>query len=176
LPRLTPWPERPIAWFCALRQELRLQPSDLSLSLGSLHHLIFPEKEDLFAQWHNAGPDVIMTIQLIEFYFRRMTKNPVAGKLESYFAPNLSDGQGLGSKAAHKYRSSEPQGDTSLRSHVKSDVAVLSEQDLLEMETDEEKEDIWNLDMDSEIWDSDVDDEDLESDADDEDPELDLYC
>jgi hypothetical protein len=117
-----------------------------------------------------------MTIQLIEFYFRRMTKNPVAGKLESYFAPNLSDGQGLGSKAAHKYRSSEPQGDTSLRSHVKSDVAVLSEQDLLEMETDEEKEDIWNLDMDSEIWDSDVDDEDLESDADDEDPELDLYC
>jgi hypothetical protein len=58
---------------------------------SSLHRLIFPEKEDLFAQWHNAGPDVIMTIQLIEFYFCRMTKNPVAGKLESYFAPNLSD-------------------------------------------------------------------------------------
>jgi hypothetical protein len=120
-----------------------------------------------------------MTIQLIEFYFRRMTKNPVAGKLESYFAPNLSDGQGQGqgSKAAHKNRSSEPHGDTSLRSHVESDdVAVLSEQDLLEMETDDEKEDIWNLDMDSEMLDSDVDDEDLESDADDEDPELDLYC
>ena len=45
---------------------------------------------------------------------------------------------------------------------------MLSEQDLLEMETDEEKEDIWNLDMDSEMWDSDVDDEDLVSDADDE--------
>jgi hypothetical protein len=122
-----------------------------------------------------------MTIQLIEFYFRRMTKNPVARKLESYFAPNLSGGQGqgqrLGSKAAHKYRSSEPQGDTSLCSHVESDdVAVLSEQDLLEMETDDEKGDIWNLDMNSEMWDSDVGDEELESDADDEDPELDLDC
>jgi hypothetical protein len=117
-----------------------------------------------------------MTIRLIEFYFRRMTKNPVAGKLESYFAPNLSDGpgQGLGSKAGDKYRSSGPQGDTSLRSHVESDdVAPLSEQDLLGMETDEEKEDIWNSDMDPEMWYSDVDDEVPDSDIDDEGPESD---
>lgn len=37
------------------------------------------------AQWHNAGPDVKMTIQLVEFYFQRMMNAPTKGKITAYF-------------------------------------------------------------------------------------------
>lgn len=78
-------PERPFQWWTALRKELQLDARGLSHSLGCLYRLIFPEDEEIYSNWHDAGFDVRMTIRLIEFYLTRVSRKPAKGKLEFYF-------------------------------------------------------------------------------------------
>jgi hypothetical protein len=54
---------------------------------GCLYRLIFPEDEEIYSNWHDAGFDVRMTIRLIEFYLTRVSRKPAQGKLEFYFPP-----------------------------------------------------------------------------------------
>jgi hypothetical protein len=87
LPPKPKWLERPLAWWMAVRHRLALGSSDLSLALGNLYGLIFPEDPCLLHRWHNAGADVHMTIRLINAYFCRVKGISIPGKIDAYFPP-----------------------------------------------------------------------------------------
>jgi hypothetical protein len=69
---------------------LELDRESLNLSLGNIYALIFREDAKTFSNWHDAGYDVRMTIRLIEFYFAKVSRSPVAGKLDGFLASPLS--------------------------------------------------------------------------------------
>jgi hypothetical protein len=81
LPPKPIWQERPLWWWSKVRDRLRLTTPSLnfSLSLGNLYRLIYKEDVGLYARWHHAGADVVMTMYLIHAYFCRVNKAPLAG-------------------------------------------------------------------------------------------------
>lgn len=79
-----------MTWWDLARTELGLEES-LSLNLGNVYESLFPEIPELYENRHRAGADVCMTIELIEFYFRKVRCQPQKGKIENYF----SGGPGL---------------------------------------------------------------------------------
>jgi hypothetical protein len=62
-PKLT---VEPLTWWDLARTELGLEDS-LSLNLGNVYELLFPERPELYENKHRASSDVCMTIELIEF-------------------------------------------------------------------------------------------------------------
>jgi hypothetical protein len=64
---------------------LALGSSGLSLALGNLYELVFPEDPYLLHGWHNAGAYVHMTIRLINAYFCRIECISILGKIDSDF-------------------------------------------------------------------------------------------
>lgn len=65
------------------------EASDAPLGLGSLFMAIYKEEAEFASRWHRAGPDVQMTIKLIETYFSQASKQPIRGKNDSHFGPGL---------------------------------------------------------------------------------------
>jgi hypothetical protein len=87
--------ECPLAGWREFRTVSNLSSRSFPLALGRLHRITFPERLELSKHWHNAGADVIMTIQLIRAYFDRARNRPIEGKIMTYFPmsqkfPNLS--------------------------------------------------------------------------------------
>ena len=80
----------PLTWWELTRDRLGLE-SYLSLKLGNLYKLLFPERLELYESMHQAGPDVLMTIELIEFYFRKVRGQLQRGKIENYLSSESGD-------------------------------------------------------------------------------------
>jgi hypothetical protein len=75
---------QPLSWWNLARKELGLE-CNLSLKLGEVHKLLFPESK-LHGLWHQAGADVLMTLDMINFYFRKILDQPQKGKIENYLS------------------------------------------------------------------------------------------
>jgi hypothetical protein len=87
LPPKPKWSEPPLAWWTAAGHRLALGSSDLSLALGNLYGLIFPEDPCLLYRSQNAGADVHMIIRLINAYFCKVKGISIPRKIDAYFPP-----------------------------------------------------------------------------------------
>ena len=76
--------ETPFAWWSAVRRLLGYQDL-LNLSLSKVYRLLFPEDYELYTRAHTAGADVLMTIRMIECYFKNIRGQPQRGKIDNYF-------------------------------------------------------------------------------------------
>lgn len=69
LPPRPKWPERPLAWFLAVRKALGYNAADAPLALGHLYRAIFPENTELTNGWHSSDVDTRTLIRIVKTYF-----------------------------------------------------------------------------------------------------------
>ena len=145
-----------------MRDILGLDRYSLNLSLANIYRLIFPEDGKTISNWHDAGYDVRMTIRLIEFYFAKVSRSPVAGKLDRFLAllPNMPISDSLPKVET----SNDAKTKVSLVLEIPDDeVVVPSEQEIAEMEETEPGIAEWELDWESD-WESDESESESETD------------
>ncbi|KAL7784056.1 hypothetical protein V8C37DRAFT_413544 [Trichoderma ceciliae] len=146
-PRMT---AQPLTWWRFARKELGLE-GNLMLQLGEVHKSLFPESK-LNGHWHQAGADVRMTLDLINFYFQKIRGQPHRAKIENYLFPSCEDRQ-----------------PADLAGEQQS--AKNSQHNGAEYTWDSDVENDWDSNDDDEVEDSEQDDSDSESDDDDCDSE-----
>lgn len=69
LPHRPKWPERPLAWFLAVRKALGYNAADAPLALGHLYRAIFPENTELANGWHSSDVDTRTLIRIVKTCF-----------------------------------------------------------------------------------------------------------
>ena len=147
---------QPLTWWRFARKELGLE-GNLSLQLGEVHKLLFPESK-LHGRWRQAGADVLMTFDLINFYFQKIRGQPQKAKIENYLFTACEDLQPDGS-AGERASAQEAQRDGA-EDELGSDVENDWDRD------DDDDDDEWDSDQDD--WDSESDDDDYDGESDDD--------
>lgn len=141
---------QPLTWWRFARKELGLE-GNLMLQLGEVHKSLFP-KSKLNGHWHQAGADVRMTLDLVNFYFQKIRGQPHRSKIENYLFASCEDRQ-----------PAELAGEQQSAKNAQHYGA--------EYTWDSEVENDWDSNDDDEVEDSEQDDSDSENDDDDCDSE-----
>ena len=151
---------QPLTWWRFARKEFGLE-GNLSLQLGEVHKLLFPESK-LHGRWHQAGADVLMAFDLINFYFQNIRGQPQKAKIENYLFTACEDLQPDGSvgEPASAQEAQRDGAEDELGSDVKNGWDSGGDDD------DDDDDDEWDSDQDD--WDSESDEDDYDSESDDD--------